>query len=91
LDQFRTSFDKSRSVFTGISAGISGISENRISRYLPVFFHKREKKPWFSVVSRPLFLLLLIADLFLADLPLLRPALPASGEVGNPIYEWSFQ
>jgi hypothetical protein len=45
LDQFRTSFDKSRSVFTGISAGISGISENRISRYLPVFFHKREKKP----------------------------------------------
>jgi hypothetical protein len=35
-------FDKSRSIFTGIS----GISENRISRYLPVFFPKREKKPW---------------------------------------------
>jgi hypothetical protein len=38
-------FKKSRSIFTGISAGISGISENRISRYLPVFFPKREKKP----------------------------------------------
>jgi hypothetical protein len=48
LDKFRTLFDKSRSVFTGISAGISGISENRISRYLPVFFPKREKKPWSS-------------------------------------------
>jgi hypothetical protein len=46
LDQFRTSFDKSRSVFTGILAGISGIYENRISRYLPVFFLKREKNPW---------------------------------------------
>jgi hypothetical protein len=42
LDQFRTSFEKSRSVFTGISASIS---ENRISRYLPVFFPKQEKKP----------------------------------------------
>jgi hypothetical protein len=38
-------FDKSRSIFTGIS----GISENRISRYLPVFFPKREKKPWLDI------------------------------------------
>jgi hypothetical protein len=54
LNQFRTSFDKSRSVFTGISAGISDISENQISRYLPVFFPKREKKPWVGSGRRKL-------------------------------------
>jgi hypothetical protein len=46
LDQFRTLFNKSLPVFTGILAGISGIYENRISRYMPVFFSKREKNPW---------------------------------------------
>jgi hypothetical protein len=55
LDKFRTLFGKFRSVFTGISAGIS--------RYLPVFFPERKKslvktlywmefkKNWQSVVS----------------------------------------
>jgi hypothetical protein len=32
-------------IFTGILAGISGISENQIFRCLPVFFPKREKNP----------------------------------------------
>jgi hypothetical protein len=41
LNQFRTSFDKSRFVFTGISAGISNIS-----RCLPVYFPKQKKNPW---------------------------------------------
>jgi hypothetical protein len=54
LNQFRTSFDKSQSVFTDISAGISGIFKNQISRCLPVFFSKREKKSLHST-SRELF------------------------------------
>jgi hypothetical protein len=48
FDQFWTNLelcDKSRPVFTGILAGIFGIFKNRISRYLPVFFPKREKNP----------------------------------------------
>jgi hypothetical protein len=53
LDQFRTSFDKSQSVFTDILAGISGIFENRISRCLPVFFPKQEKKSLHRTLLMP--------------------------------------
>jgi hypothetical protein len=43
MDQFRTSVGKFRSVFTGISASISGIFGNHIYRCMPVFFTQREK------------------------------------------------
>jgi hypothetical protein len=45
LEQFKTALDISRSVFTGISVGILGISENPIFLCLPIFFPSEKKNP----------------------------------------------
>jgi hypothetical protein len=52
MDQYRTLFDKFRSVFADISADIFGITENWIFRCLSVFFPKREKNPCLSLAQK---------------------------------------
>jgi hypothetical protein len=49
LEQFRTALDISRSIFTGISFGIFGISKNLIFLCLPIFFPSEKKNPCFEV------------------------------------------